>query len=333
MTDCVVRDCRFASIEQWSAQGVMVENSSTNGLSGCELTEVRWVRGSLQAISHSTARSLLVEEGEFPRIWASNFTDCRFERLGHNPMFGAVDDNMLSQRVEGGSLKECSLVEVRLDQFRWEGVALHGVTFESCGFQELVFTRCDLTGCRFQNVTAMTLDFTDSTLKNCRWEGPPPRTLGLPSDVSEGITGLGQEASGGGSSDVGQAAANIEAMPALTAFCEMFVARDNVKFDFTASTAAGRPVDVHVSKLRYWEFSATGESVAFKTELDDSDDKSPAGIARVLARLFRETGITSVAPKGMKVKMTLLSTKTPTIPAADFKKLALAAFEELTCVE
>ncbi|WP_164101406.1 BRCT domain-containing protein [Candidatus Laterigemmans baculatus] len=125
-------------------------------------------------------------------------------------------------------------------------------------------------------------------------------------------------------------ASNIETMPALTAFCEMFVARDNVKFDFVATTADGRPVDVHLSKLRYWEFSASGESVAFQTELDGLDDRSPGSVARVLARLFRETGIASVASKGMKVKMTLLSTNTPKIPAADFKKLALAAFEELT---
>jgi hypothetical protein len=110
----------------------------------------------------------------------------------------------------------------------------------------------------------------------------------------------------------------------------MFVARDNVKFDFVASTADGRPVQVHISKLRIWEFSANGGTATFKTEWGESDDRSPATIARVLVRLFRETGITSVTSKGMKVKMTLLRVHSPTIPAADFKKLAIAAFEDLT---
>lgn len=327
VTDCVVRNCRFALIERWSAKGVTFEDSSTNCLSECDLAEVRWLRGSLPAIRNSTVRSLFVEDGAFPSISASEFSNCRFERFG-NDKWLAVDDNMLRKVVEGSLLKECSLVEVRLDQFHWEQVTLSGVKFENCKFKELVFTDCDLTDCRFENVSVGTLDFKSCRLSDCHWEGPAPQTLGLPVDVSGGIAGL-EEASDSGASDGGSTAINIEAMPALTAFCEMFVARDNVKFDFIASTASGRPVDVHVSKLRYWEFSAKGESVAFKTELSDFDDKSPAGVARVLARLFREVGITSVAAKGMKVKMELQSFKTPKIPAADFKDLALAAFEEL----
>ncbi len=326
-TDCVVRNCRFAAIERWSAKGVTLEDSKANCLSECEFAEVRWLRGSLPAIRNSTVRSLFVDDGAFPSIAASAFRNCRFERLGNDEWL-AVDDNLLRKVVEGGSLTDCLLVEVRLDQFHWEQVTLSGVKFENCKFKELVFTDCDLTGCRFENVSVGTLDFKNCRLSGCHWEGLAPETLGLPVDVSGGIAGLA-EASDSGSSDGGSTVINIEAMPALAAFCEMFVARDNVKFDFVASTASGQPVDVHISKLRYWEFSAKGESVAFKTELGDLDDKSPAGVARVLARLFREVGITSVATKGMKVKMEVQFLNKPKVPAADFKNLARAAFEEL----